>query len=393
MTTIGKSLRYLRWEIIITGTVIAMPIMVPFYNSIGMNQGQIGLSQAFFTAALMLVNIPTGWIADRFSRKFCNAIGDLGCAISLLLYSQATGFTGVVFAEIALGIALAFSQGADGALLKAYAQLLDPYGRNNLFRKQFAILEIWKPIAQAVALIIGGLIGSSNLRLAIAVSAAPYLIGCILSLLIKEEGARHISEHRNPFRDMFHVACKSVGTNPNLRWHIIGFGVGREITHVMIWALTPLLLLAGVPLKIVAVGWVINSLSVVMGAWVASRWSVLFNSWQKFLIPMATVIATLIVMSIDLSIKTIWLYSFLGLAQGWIAATMMPMVQELAPDSNQAIIISITRSASQLLYIPLVWMVGLAGNVDIRLTMVATVVIFAPMVIVTAVKLYNLEIK
>lgn len=339
----------------------------------------------------MLVNIPTGWVADRFSRKICNIIGDLGCVISLLFYSQATCFMSVVFAEIAFGIALAFSQGSDSALLKAYTQYLDKSGK--MFHKQYALLAIWKPIAQILALIIGGYIGSLNLRVAIAISAVPYLIGGVLSMFIKEEGERLVSEHRNPFRDMISIIKKSVGINSDLQWHIISYAVGNEITHVMIWALTPLLLFAHVPLKFVAIGWVLNSLSVAVGAWVASRWAWMLVSWQKFTVPTVTVLITLLIMSANLSFGTVWLYSFIGLAQGWIAATLLPTVQELAPDSNQAMIVSISRSISQILFIPLVWIVNLAGDIDIRLTMVATVVIFVPMVLVVARKLYNLEIK
>ncbi len=372
-----------------TATVLAMPIMVPFYNSIGMDQGQIGLSQAIFTVALLMVNIPTGWIADRFSRKFCNAFGDLGCGLALIFYSQAHSFTEVVIAEIVLGIALAFSQGADSALLRAYTLHVD--GTGKFFRKQTAFLATWQPIAQAVALIAGGIIGSFNPRLAIAISAAPYIIGCILSFFMREAGERLTSQHRNPLRDMARVTRESVGPNPELRWLIVAYAIGREITHVMIWALTPLLLLAGVPLAVVGVGWVLNSLMVSAGAWAAHRWAEPLREWQRFIIPMIAVITGLTIMSVHLSAMTIWCYALVGLAQGWTAATLLPMVQSHAPENAQASIVSIAKSASQLVYIPLVWVVALAGNVDIRLTMVVTIVIFTPLIIIVTRRLISLE--
>lgn len=386
-----RSLRLLRVEVVITATVLAMPVMVPFYNSIGMDQGQIALSQALFTAALLMLNIPTGWIADRFSRKFCNVFGDLGSAVALLFYTQANSFAEVVIAEVILGISLAFSQGADSALLKAYTQFLDPSGK--LFRKQHALLATWQPIAQAIALIAGGVIGAHDPRLAIAVSAAPYFIGCVLSLFMNEAGERLVSQHRNPMRDMLRVTKEAAGRDPYLRWLIVAFAVGREVTHVMIWALTPLLLLAGVPLAIVGVAWVINSVMVAVGAKIAHTWSEYCRDWQRFAFPVVVVFSGLLGMSIHLSLATIWLYALLGLAQGWTSATLLPMVQAEAPESRQASIVSITKSASQLLYIPTVWLVGLAGNFDIRLTMVATIVLFAPLALVTTIKLRALEKK
>ena len=391
MKSIKGSLRLLRFEIIITGTMMAMPIMVPFYHSIGMNQGQIGLSQTVFTAALLFINIPTGWIADRFSRRLSNAIGDLGCVLALLFYSQASSFGDVVAAEIVFGLSLAFSQGADSALLRAYTQVLDSSGQ--LFSRQNWVISMWQPIAQVVALIIGGFIGAQDPRLAIGISAAPYFIGSLLSFFIKEQGERLVSQHKNPLRDMVRVTRESVGTDPHLRWLILGYGVGREITHVMIWALTPLLMFAGVPLGIVALGWVLNSVSVALGARIAGWFGENLREWQKFTIPTIAVLLGLGVMSLHLSLGTIGLYTLLGLAQGWTAALLLPMVQNKAPEGNQATVISIAKSASQLLYIPLVWVVGLAGNIDIRLTMVATIIIFTPMIIIIARRLYILERK
>jgi MFS family permease len=389
MDAIRRSLRLLKIEAVLTGTLIAMPIMVPFYHSIGMDQGQIGLSQAIFTAALLLLNIPTGWIADRFSRKLSNALGDLGCAMALLYYAQANSFTDVIVAEVVFGIAAAFSQGADSALLRVYTQLLDRSGK--LFRRENASIATWQPIAQIVALMIGGVVGAFNPRLAIAISAAPYIIGCALSLCMKEEGARLVSVHRNPLRDMARVTKESIGTDPYLRWLIAAFSIGREATHVLIWALTPLLLLAGVPAIVVGVGWVINSLMVAVGAKLAHRFAEPLGAWQRFIIPMCLVVIGLSVMSIHVSLSTVWLYILIGIAQGWASATLLPMVQAEAPDSQQASVVSITRSAAQLLYIPLVWLVSYAGNFDIRYSMIATIVVFLPMTVIATWRLIVLE--
>ena len=389
MANIGQSLRYLQIEIIITATLIAMPIMVPFYHSIGMDQGQIGLSQSVFTAALLLINIPTGWIADRFSRKLSNALGDLGCGLALLFYARASSFGDVVMAEIVFGVSAAFSQGADSALLRAYSQVLDSSG--SLFLRKSSFIAIGQPIAQVMALSIGGFVGSKNPRLAIAISAIPYFVGSLLSLFIIEQGDRLVSHHKNPLRDMLRVTRQSVGSDPHLKWLIIGYGVGREITHVMVWALTPLLLFAGVPISVVAAGWVLNSASVVVGAQLAGWYSIRMKEWQRFTLPMLTVLLSLTVMSFHLSLVTIGLYSLLGLTQGWTAAALLPMVQNRSPGDNQATVVSIARSVSQLLYIPLVWIIGTAGNVDIRYTMIATVGIFTPMVFIVSRRLYVLE--
>lgn len=391
MIKLRTSLRFLQAEVVVTGVIIAMPIMVPFYNSIGMNQGQIGLSQSLFTIALLLLNIPTGWIADRFSRKMCNAFGDFGGALALVLYSQATCFSQIVLCEILFGLTGAFSSGADGALIKGHTDKIDKSGQ--LFHDICASNAIWRPIAQVIALVISGLVGASNPRLAIAISAIPYAVGCILSFFIREEGIRLVSKHKNPVKDIARVVKETVLTSARLRWLILAFSLGNRITHVMIWALTPILIYAGVPLTIVAAGWVLNTFAQVIGAMIARKIARRLKKWQRFALPSLAVILVLMVMSINLSIFTVWLYAVLGLAHGWNSSVLLPMVQNEIPANIQATALSVADTFSRIIYVPLVWIIGSAGSSDIRFSMVATVIIFLPLILLTAKKLKNLEIE
>lgn len=389
MSRIALSLRLLRIEMIITSTMAAMTIMVPFYYSIGMSQAQVGLSQALFTVVLLVLNLPTGWLADRFSRKLCNALGDAIAAGGFVYYAFAQSFFDVIVGEVVIGIGMALTHGVDGALLRAYTQALGRSDAN--LHKQTASINSWRPIAQIAALLIGGYIGSYEPRLAILLSALPYAIGAALSLSLQEAGERLVSKHRNPFRDMAWLVTDSVGRDPRLRWLIIAHAVGREMTHPIIWALTPLLILAGVPAQIVAIGWVLNSLAIALGSRLAGRWALCLSEWQRFLLPILVACIALCVMAIHLSLATIWLYACMGLAQGWMSAVTMPMIQVHTAPDRQATVLSVAGSVAQLLYIPMVWIINAVGVLDIRLTLVATVVVFAPLAVLTAKKIAQYE--
>ncbi len=391
MISLKTSLKLIQVEIIITGALISMPIMVPFYNSIGMDQGQIGLSQTIFTLALLMLNIPTGWIADRFSRKICNAAGDLGAVIALLMYSQATCFFDVVVAEILFGVAVAFSQGADSALTKGHTDLLDKEGKYGLFHRINTTNAIWRPIAQIIALTIGGIIGPANYSLAIAVSSVPYFIGFVLSLIIREEGERRVQQHKNPLKDMWQIVRETVIPNAKLRWLIVAFAAGGSITHVMIWALTPLMIAAGLPMQVVGAGWVLNAAATTLGAMLAKRYAPRLAKWQRFAIPAIVILSAMTIMTISLSIYTIWLYATLGAGYGWYAGVLIAMIQNETPGGNQSTAVSIAGTFSQLIYAPLVWFISWAGNIDIRYSLIATIIIFAPIMFITACKLKRLE--
>jgi MFS family permease len=378
MPRILLSLRLLMAEAIVTTMIISMPIMNPFYASVGMDQGAIGLSQAAFTLAVLLVNVPTGWLADRFSRKLSNAGGNLLTAIGFLGYAAVQNLEQVILCEVIIGVGIAFTQGADIALLRGYCtKLQQPMTR------QLAIIGIGSPIAQAAAVIGGGVIGANNPRLALALTAVPFFIGAVISLVISETGERLHQVHRNPLRDMARAAHGPLTQNERLRWLIVASAVSREITHPIIWVLTPLLALAGVPVTVIGIGWALNLGATSLGSWLGGHYGQRLSETQRFLVPMVVALVALTVLSIQVSAMTIGLYAAFGLVRGWITTVMPAMVQTHTPERASATISSISGSASQLLYIPLVWGVNAAGSSNPREALLAMLAVFAPLVLLT----------
>lgn len=270
-----------------------------------------------------------------------------------------------------------------------YCKKLDPSGV--IFKEQSSRIAFWAPVAQIIACIIGSYIGNFNIRYAIIATSVPYFIGFLIGIFISEEGKKLESEHDNPIKDIVHFTKLTLKNSQRLKWRMYAYAVGSKITHVMIWTFTPLMLSAKVPLSIVGIGWAINAAMAAVGARIAGTYSNNMPVWKKFLVPTSLAIVALSIMSIDLSIFTIWLYGLMGFGQGWMSATLMPSVQEIAPDDMQAIVVSVTGTLSQIIYASLLPIVSLVGNIDIRLTMVATIVIFLPMITITTCKLRKFE--
>jgi len=371
-----KNLRLVAFESIITAGLLAMPIMTPFFNNIGLNQEQIALSQIIFTITIMVLNIPAGWLADRFSRKWANVIGDIGCALTLILYSQVQNFAGVVICEILFGLFLAFSQGVDASLIKHFSGKIDNSGK--LFKTTTAKVASLQFVTVLVVTLLGGPIGAIDFRLAIALSAVVFFAGAIAALFIKDDSENMIPQHNNPLKDMLRVVKDAI-KNPALRLRIFAFAVAREMTHGIIWVFTPLLLLAGVPLAVVSVGWAVNAVAGFVGSKIAQRYVNRLREWQIFAVPILLVTVSLGVMSIHFSIATVWLYLLMGVTQGWTSATMLPLVQRHIKPSEQTSVISVAKVIAQFLYIPAVWLIGFAADIKTEYSMLATLIIFVPL--------------
>ncbi|MBR2708819.1 MFS transporter [Candidatus Saccharibacteria bacterium] len=375
------NLRLVMAESSITAGLLAMSVLTPFFNSIGLNQTQISETQMAFTVITMLLNLPLGYLADRVSRKWANIIGDFGHALVMLIYSTVGSFWGAVACECIFGISSALTDGVDQSLLKHF---IDKVAKNtgksepHLLKTKTAQLEAWRQACSLFLIMLGGPIGAIDLRLAIALSAVNHIIGGIISIFIKDDSPKLKPTHKNPLKDMASV-IKTAFATPMLRRRIFAFAIAREMTHSIVWIATPLFLKTGVPISLVSFVWAGNTLMAILGAHLASKHGKRLSDPVLLAIPIGLMTISMIIVGLSPNIFTVWLYGIMGIIQGWTAATMPPMVQHYAKASEQTSVLSLAKMVAQLLYIPAVWIIGFVADIEINFGLLATVAIFLPL--------------
>ena len=379
-----RSLGFSAFESVVTAGLLSMPIMTLFYYSIGMNNEQVALSQSIFTIVMIVLDLPMGWVADRFSRKWANVIGDFGVAVGLLIYSTVNSFSGVVFSECILAIFGALSAGVDISLIRHFANRLD--GSENLFKTKMANVVFWQNILSMFLMILGGPIGAIDFRLAIALSSVVYFIGGTVSLFIIDDSEKLVPKHKNPLKDLWRVVMESA-KNPKLRLRIFVQAFGREATHSTIWFFTPILISCGVPTSLVSIAWVFNCISSAIGAKLADKFSKKLPDWKVFAIPIGLVFISMGILSIKISLLTAPFYILMGLVQGWTGATLRPMTQQHAKASEQTSVSSVASTVGRIIYAVAGWLVGMAADVDLRYANLVNLAIFVPIGIILTIKL------
>lgn len=366
-----------------SGIFLCIPIMTVFWNRIGMNQFMIGVSQMMCAVTLFLFDVPMGYFADRFSRKALNVIGDIGIMGAFIFYAFAENFWMVVVGEILCGLFLAMSGGVDRAFLKIYSDKIDSSGE--LFKRKMAHLTVWQIISMCLAILIGMFISKYDIRLTLLAVAVPFLAAAILALLIKDIGEKIVAMHTNHLKDMI-ITFKYVVKNTEMKWLIYSYAIGFEVTHPIIWALTPLLVKVGVPVWLVGIGWLLWYGLAPLGALFAKKTMHLNTSTQIF-IPFAIVtLASLPVIMLP-NLITIWLFPLSGMAFGLVNIYIMPKIQQKTEEKYQATIVSIASSSSRLIYIPIVLITNYFGNTNPQYILLATLLIFAPLTLLAWIKL------
>ena len=384
-----NNLQMIIWETILTsiGAGFSVATITLFWNSIGMNQTAIGFVQMAFTIVLCLLDFPMGYIADRFNRKVLNIIGDIGVAFVFLLYSFSKNIYWALISEILLGIFMAMTNGVDQSFIKYNCNQIDKTGE--LFKKINVKINTARSISLFIVVIIGGFVAKYNLRITIGLSFIPYFIGGLIAFKIKDFNNKIKPKHKNPLKDLL-SSIKDIVNEKNTRLYLTSFILGKEITHSQIWIFTPLLVLVGVPIEIISLGWILNQLMRILGSKISEK-MINYNTSKKFIIPIIIEIIWMLIIIINTNIFTVWLFALNGFVHGLLEANMMSSLQQATEDEIQTSVLSLASTGARLLYIPIVYIINYLGNIKLQLALTGVCLIFIPLCFINYIKLKKME--
>ena len=384
-----KNLRRIIYETILTsiGAGFSVATITIFWNSIGMDQTAIGFVQMAFTIVICLLDIPMGYIADRFNRKVLNIIGDIGVAFTFVLYAFSRNIYMALISECSLGLFGAMTNGVDQSFIKYNCDKIDKTGK--LFKKTNVDIHIARYTSMLIVTVLGGFIAKYSLRLSIGFSFVPYFLGGLIAFKIKDYNGKLQVKHNNILKDML-SSIREIIKEKETRIYLISYILGKEITHSQIWVFTPLLIMVGVPIEFVSMGWVLNYLMQIIGGKVSERMLTL-NTSKKFAIPVLIEICWMLILSINTNIITVWLFALNGFVHGLIEGNLVTALQESAKNEIQTSVISVASTGARILYIPLVYIINYLGNIKLQLALFGVCCLFFPMCIISYNSLRRLE--
>lgn len=170
---------------IFNNLLIIGPILTIFYLAKGLNYTQIMLLTSIASVTTIIFEVPTGVVADRFSRKLSIILGCIFCGLGLSVIIVGQTFFFLALAEIIFSIGLCFRSGTEQALL--YDSLknnnkIDLYPRIEGKAKSFTY------IAQAIGSIVASFFYTLNIHLPFIISIGFMMIaGVIATFFIEPE--------------------------------------------------------------------------------------------------------------------------------------------------------------------------------------------------------------
>ena len=314
-----------------------MPIVVPFYMENGLGMKDIMLLQGIYSITIVVLEIPSGYLADVFGRRKTLIFGSILGFSGFLCYSFSYGFWGFLVAEIILGLGQSLISGADSAIL--YDTLLDKKNEKEYIKYDGRITSIGN-LSEAVAGIFGGFLAGISLRL-------PYITQTVVAFLaiptaiLLVEPARHIAMKKIYFKDILKIVRYTLYEHKGLQKNILFSALIGSATLTMAWFVQPVFLKNNIPIEGFGLLWTLLNLTV--GLIAAFAYKIERRLKQRNSIIIIAVFIPLIYIAISyagLVVSFILLFLFYAI-RGFATPVLKDYINRLADSSTRATTLSI----------------------------------------------------
>ncbi len=217
-----------------------VPVMTLFWQENGLSLLEVMILQSIFSVATVLLEFPSGMLADRYGRRRVLIAASLMLAVGLSIYCIADDFYSFLVAELMLAVWIALMSGADSALL--YDSLKE-MKREAEYTRIWGNIQFYSLVVLAVVNVLGGIIATQGLRYTLYASLPFSLIAFLSSFFFVETARGSSSESmRHQLLQVGHV----FSWQSPLLWIVIYAGVLFAFNQGGLWIYQPYFRVTGV---------------------------------------------------------------------------------------------------------------------------------------------------
>ncbi len=232
--------------------------MVLFYQSNNMGMHEVFLLKAIYSVAIVVMEIPSGWMADVWGRKKTLLLGSILGSLGFLSYSFSYGFWAFAAAEIILGVGQSFISGADSAML--YDSLKSEEQSRKYLREEGRISSFGN-FAEAIAGIVGGFLAAISLRAPFYAQFVVAAIAIPAAATLLDPKMRAIESSYSIKKIVLNIKTTFV-SNQNLRISILLSAFTGTATLTFAWLVQPFFTAIGLSVEMFGVFWTALNLAV-----------------------------------------------------------------------------------------------------------------------------------
>jgi MFS family permease len=209
--------------------IFAYPIYNVMFHMRGMTVLQISLLLAWWAGIAMVAEIPSGALADYWSRQKLLVIAPLIKALCFVIWYFGGGnFSLFALGFLFWGVGSSFRSGTTEALLYDHLVFFD---KRHEYEKVLGRKKFYYYIALTLSLVTGGIIAHYSIDWALLLSVLPLLLASLFAALINDVPKTE-STGEIHYLEYIKIAAQEIRANTTLRYILI-YGVGISIFGVL----------------------------------------------------------------------------------------------------------------------------------------------------------------
>lgn len=236
-----------------------LPVIVLIYQNKGVGLGDFFMIQGIFRIVAFLFEIPSGYLADVFSRRKILILGALATFLSFSILLFGTGFWAVLLCESGLGVATALFSGTKEAYIY---DLLKRDGAEKTYLRENGSVNTIGTAGTMVGTLIGGALFAISQNLVLTINAMAALIMFLILFFIPEitEVKRKVAPESSPLRDCLKIVSMTA-RHPELPKLMLYSALYGTFATIVLWLMQPVMVAALVPVALFGVILGINNVA------------------------------------------------------------------------------------------------------------------------------------
>lgn len=215
------------------GGMFSIAIITIFFRQNGLTMQQIVALQSLFAVAVLALELPTGYFADRFGRKDSIVLGAVFSTIGYGVYGASSTFNGFLAGEMILALGCSFVSGADSAII--YESIDASDRAKKAIRREGGSASLCM-CSEAVTSFIGGtFLSLVSLRLPIYFDALLAMCVIPVALSLHKEQQPERRHRESALGTMYRVLRYSLHEHSEIKWLILYSSVVSASTLTMVW--------------------------------------------------------------------------------------------------------------------------------------------------------------
>jgi MFS family permease len=212
---LGRRLVPLYAAVFFQNLALWVPIEKLFMTSIGFNAASVGAMAAVYAVVVPVLELPSGVLADRWSRRGVLILASIAGTLSVLVGGSSQNVAFYMVSAAFLGVFFALQSGTLESVV--YDTVVEETGDSEAFEQTIGRVRLVESVALVASALTGGAIAQIATLRATYFLTAPLLLASTVVLLWFREPRLHQVEERQSLRRQVATTYRTILARGQLR--------------------------------------------------------------------------------------------------------------------------------------------------------------------------------